>query len=127
MSDNQPEYDPNLIAAIRKQVLEELKSEEERKQLELKERREEEKKLRAEYIEKMRDSTDPWVDIEGLSQSDQGVRIELDWNNAFVQHLRDNGITGTDDEQVVQHWVTLLLQDMVSRFDEESPEQGDFE
>lgn len=60
-----------------------------------------------------KESDEPWVQILGTDPDDEnGVKIELDWNQAFVDYLRDNGIKGTDEEEVVQRWLTLLLQEM---------------
>lgn len=63
--------------------------------------------------ENKQESSEPWVQIIGAdANSDEGIKIELDWNQAFVDYLRDNGIKGTDDEQVVQRWLTILLQEL---------------
>ena len=110
------------LAAIKEQlkaqVMEELKDETTRKMEESRLRREEEDKQHREYVEKMKASPDPWVDIIGWVRTDQGVKVELDWNDAFVDYLRANGIKGTDDEQTVQKWVTLLLRDMADDMEE---------
>ena len=34
--------------------------------------------------------------------------FELDWNEPFVQKLRDSGYTGANDEEVVDLWFTAL-------------------
>jgi len=121
-----PAVDPALVEAIRNQVMEELKSEDERARLEKIEARAEAKKAHEAYVERMKESADPWVDIQGWVETDQGVRVELDWNDAFVQHLKNEGITGADDDQVVQKWVTLLLADMSTQLEDEAPEKSEY-
>ena len=94
------------------QVVDELKDDRTRKLEEAKFRREQEDEEHQRYIVKMKNSPDPWVDIIGWVRTDEGVKVELEWNDAFVDYLRANGIKGTDDESLVQRWVTLLLRDM---------------
>ena len=110
------------LEAIKKQlmaqVVDELKDDRTRKIEEAKFRREEEDIEQKKYIEKMKQSPDPWVDIIGWVRTDEGVKVELEWNDAFVDYLRGNGIKGSDDEQVVQKWVTLLLRDMADEMEE---------
>lgn len=107
-----------LKEQIKRQVIEELKSEQALAMEEAALRREEEKKEQERYVKKMKESPDPWVDIMGWVQTDKGVKVELEWNDAFVDYLRANGVTGSDDDQVVQKWVTLLLRDMADQMDD---------
>lgn len=107
-----------LKEQLKAQVLQEMKDEATVRTEEAKMRREEEKKEQIRYISKMKESPDPWVDIIGWVHTDEGVKVELEWNNAFVDYLRGNGINGADEEQVVQKWVTLLLRDMADQMDE---------
>ncbi len=125
-AETPPAVDPALVEAIRKQVMDELKSEDERERLEKLEARAAAKKTHEAYVDQMKKSVDPWVDIQGWVETEQGVRIELDWNDAFVKHLKNEGITGADDDQVVQKWVTLLLADMSTQLEDEAPEKSDY-
>lgn len=34
--------------------------------------------------------------------------FELDWNSHFVENLKKHGFSGTTDEQVVDHWFSVL-------------------
>ena len=59
---------------------------------------------------------EPWVDINGIVEDPKhGIKVDLDWNDAFIEYLRENGIQGTDDEVVVQKWITLLYRDLVEQ------------
>lgn len=123
MANDKPEFDPEVMATMRKQllaeVLEELSSKEEadrqRKILE----REKNKVARDEYVTKMKSSNEPWVEVIGIEPTEQGIRTELDWNDAFIDYLKSQGIAGVDDGQVIQHYVTMLLRDMVEEMVED--------
>lgn len=125
MSEEKPSIDPNLLAAIKAEVLEELKDERTRKIEESRMEREKQRKEYEEYVNRMKGSSEPWVDVTGWSETDTGVKVELEWNDAFVDYLRGNGVTGADDEQIVQKWVTLLLRDMADQMEERH--EGEYE
>lgn len=110
--------DPDLVAAIKAQVIEEMKDERTRKLEESRAERERQKSEYATYVDKMKQSKEPWVDVTGWSEEDNGVRVELEWNDALIDFLKVNGVTGTDDEQIVQQWITLLLRDMSDQIEE---------
>lgn len=121
MTDISPEQlealKAKLYGELKAQIVEDIKSDEDKRRDALLREREEAKKNRELYVQAMKESTDPWVDILGMVQTDQGVKVELDWNDAFVQYLRQSGIKGAKDEAVVQKWVTLLLRDMVTELE----------
>lgn len=104
----------DLVAALRAQIIQELKAsgvnvpdpEETQKRME------HEKQTYEEYVAAMKKSPVGWVDLRGISEAGQGIRIELDWNDAFIQELRNSGITGADDEAVAQKWLALLSRDL---------------
>lgn len=117
-NENKPTVDPDLLAAIKAQVLEELKDERTRKMEEAKAAREQSRQRYQAYVDQMKQSSEPWVDVVGWTETDQGVKVELEWNDAFVDYLRASGVSGADDEQIVQKWVTLLLRDMADQMEE---------
>lgn len=124
MSDK-PDIDLEAIKQeLKNQILDEMKSERQRKFEEAQRERELIKKEYEDYVGRMKQSSEPWVDVSGWQQDDKGVKVELDWNDAFVDYLKSNGVTGVDDEQVVQKWVTLLLRDMADQLDGEKKEEG---
>lgn len=49
----------------------------------------------------------------GSIEHDQ-VKLALDWNDEFIAMLRDNGYTGTDDEQLVEQYVATIVHRLVS-------------
>lgn len=127
MSEEKKTVDVELIAAVKAQVIKEMQDEQTRAMEESRAAREKQKEEYKKYVETMKASTEPWVDVTGWSESDKGVKVELDWNDAFVDYLRGHGVTGADDEQVVQRWVTLLLRDMADQLSEKEPNESEFD
>lgn len=105
---------------LKLELLEEIKrEEEERKKQEELEKAEAMLKARKEHAlmeearkkldEELRQSEEPWVDIKGMvSDPKHGIKLELDWNPAFIRYLKENGIEGPNDEIVVQRWLQLV-------------------
>ena len=118
-----------LKAELKNQILDELKDEQVKKMELEKERRERETVEQQNYVAKMKQSPDPWVDIIGWVKDSNGVRTELQWNDAFVDYLRAEGISGVDDDAVVQKWVVVLMHDMANRMEDEQTdnENSEFE
>lgn len=123
--------DPNLIDQIRKQVLEELKADDTRKEAQAEKARQEGDAVRTEFVERMKASSEPWVDILMWVETPTGVKYQLDWNDAFIKTLREQGVAGIDDDTVVQRWVALLLRqatdNMEQRFNENLQEKNESE
>lgn len=83
--------------------------------------REKEEKDKAKY-----DSKDPWVEIRSADFSDvRGFRIELDWNEAFTQHLKESGIKGSNEEEIVQKWLALLYQNLIEKLESKAIDKKD--
>lgn len=73
-----------------------------------------------------REGKDPWVEIKSADYSEvKGIQIELDWNEAFIQYLKDNGMKGRDDETIVQKWLAFLYQDLIERLENIANQQAD--
>lgn len=63
----------------------------------------------AAHRKKRFDSEEPFVEIVSDTISeDGGVQLRLDWNPAFIKHLRSNGITGSSEEAIVDQWLSSL-------------------
>ncbi len=103
---------PEVIAAIKAQVIEEMQNDSTRKAEEERIRREKERKEHDEYIAKMKASPDPWVELEGWSDTNAGVKIELEWNDAFIEALKQSGFSGSDEDQIVQKWLIVIMRDL---------------
>jgi hypothetical protein len=69
---------------------------------------------------KFKNSSEPWVSIIGdVEDAKKGLKLDLDWNDAFITYLRQNGIMGIKDEEVVARWVTTLHAQLLDEGDEE--------
>lgn len=57
--------------------------------------------------EKATQAGEPWVNVIKMGINPENVvqgYFELDWNEEFVKMLSDAGITGTNDEDIVNKW-----------------------
>lgn len=69
-------------------------------------------------VKKYKDSKDPWVVIRGEAIDPvRGLKLDLDWNAAFINHLRVQGVKGTSDEDVVAFWLTMIHQQLLGAED----------
>jgi len=66
-----------------------------------------------------KDSDKPWVNIVGDAVGEEGLQISLDWNDAFIEYLKANGIVGKDETQIVQYWLAMIAQQQADRLSEE--------
>ena len=111
---------PTERETMKQEILAEIRAEEDAKikreaelrlQTELKAREEYliQEKERKRVLEELKSKEEPWVDIRGMvPDPEHGVKIELDWNDAFVKYLRANGIDGPTDDIVVQRWLEAI-------------------
>lgn len=57
---------------------------------------------------------DPHVEIKSADfDPKKGMKIELDWNDEFIEYLKQNGYTGTSDEALVQKWLGQLYGELI--------------
>lgn len=76
--------------------------------------------------EARRNGTEPWVEIKSERIDPvKGIQIELDWNDAFIQYLKESGITGRDEETVVQKWIAFLYQDLLEKLEQQVIDNSD--
>ena len=70
-------------------------------------------------------SSEPWIEIKSAEYNEsKGIQIELDWNDAFIGHLKDSGITGREDDIIVQKWLSLLYQNLSDKLESEVIERS---
>lgn len=91
-------------------------------------------RARDEADDAKRNGTEPWIEIKSADFDPvKGIHIELDWNVAFVQYLKDNGFKARDDETIVQKWLAFLYEDLIGRLEQkvidnsDKPRVNDFE
>lgn len=67
-----------------------------------------------------KDSNEPYIEIISQGMDAMGrIRIEFDWNDAFIKNLRDNGFDGDDEESVVQAWFRAITYDNMNKIIED--------
>ena len=53
----------------------------------------------------------PWVKVLDTNVDQENPKygyFELDWNKPFVENLKEHGFSGNTDEEVVDHWFSVL-------------------
>lgn len=76
--------------------------------------------------EDKKNSPEPWVEVTGESIDPvRGIQIKLDWNDAFIQYLKENGITGKNEDMAVQKWLALLYHDLVNNLEQRIIDNSD--
>ena len=72
------------------------------------------------------ENEDPRLDVKHSGITEDGrIKMELDWNPAFIRHLADNGIAAETEDEAVQMYLSMLTHqldsdvtpDMLSRED----------
>lgn len=66
---------------------------------------------------------EPWVGVLSTNIDAKNPRsgfFELDWNDKFVDMLRNAGYTGNTQEEVVDNWFNDLCRNIAASVDEES-------
>ena len=58
---------------------------------------------------------EPRLDVVhmGIAQ-DGSIKMQLDWNRSFINHLRENNIEGATEEQAVQKYLAMLTHDVAN-------------
>lgn len=52
----------------------------------------------------------PRIDIKGDGIGPDGqARLELDWNDAFIKHLKEHGYTGETEEDIVNMYLNSIM------------------
>jgi hypothetical protein len=77
-------------------------------------------------LEEKRNGTEPWVEIKSAEYNEiHGFKIELDWNEAFIQYLKESGIKGRNEEEVVQKWLGFLYGDLIEKLERTAIDKAD--
>lgn len=78
-----------------------------------------------------KETAEGWIEILGTTTDGKTgqIKIDLDYNEDFVEYLRSKGIQGTSDDVVIQKWITMLYRDIIEQQQEDQRENAvsDFE
>lgn len=79
--------------------------------------------LRDQIAAAKRDDTIPWVQIssDGFDEV-KGVKIAMDWNDAFISYLEDINIKGPTAEAAVQRWLAMVNLHLIEQLENEAIE-----
>lgn len=121
-----------LKQEMEEQKIAEQKAEEERLAARVEEERQVQIQLAAEKLnEDKMNSDEPWVEMVGESvDPEKGIKVELNWNPAFIKYLREGGIQGASEEECAQRWLAMVAQDVDSRVgdhDNDGKDDSEFE
>ena len=61
--------------------------------------------------EEATEKKEPWVNVIKMGIDPENVvqgYFELDWNTHFVTNLKEHGFSGNSDEEIVDHWFSVL-------------------
>lgn len=52
---------------------------------------------------------DAYIELKGIVEMPDGqIKIELDWGEGFITHLKQNGYTGVNDDAIIQKYILEL-------------------
>lgn len=83
--------------------------------------------LRTAVIDKntSKDSNEPWVNVQSADfDKEHGLKIDLDWNDAFITYLKASGLKGKTDEIIIQKWLAFLYEDVITKMEDETTEES---
>ena len=80
----------------------------------------EQQESESDRIKRMKQSSEPWIEIVGEATVDEGsineaaIEMKFEWNDAFITYLKVNGgYSGASDEQIVHKWLRDLYRSQV--------------
>lgn len=72
------------------------------------------------------DSDEPWIEMTSDDYDpEKGLKVGLDWNKAFITHLRKSGITGVTEDDAIRKYIALLYQDILLGLEQQSIDNSD--
>jgi predicted nuclease with TOPRIM domain len=59
---------------------------------------------------------DPYIEIisDGFDP-EKGIKINLDWNSAFIEHAKEHGLQGTTDYEIVRKYLAHMYLSMIEQ------------
>jgi len=63
-----------------------------------------------------KESDKPYIEIisEGIDSVGR-LKIEFDWNTAFIMDCRRNGFNGSSEEEIIQKWFQAITADNMAK------------
>lgn len=79
------------------------------------------------YANTLMASNFPWLNVQGLVDSEQGLKTIVDWNDQMISYLRAGGLTGTSEEEVVGRYLVSLIAELAESLFPEESNESEFE
>jgi len=67
----------------------------------------------------LKEGDEPWADFTTTLADDGRVKVEMDWNKAFIQHLKQQGMTANSEEDMVSIYFSSLVREAGDELTEE--------
>lgn len=78
---------------------------------------------KAKELAAKRDDTIPWVQINSDGYDEvKGVKVAMDWNDAFIDYIEKLNIKGPTDEAAVQRWLALVNLHLIEQLESDAIE-----
>lgn len=66
----------------------------------------------------MKDSNEPFCILLGMDfTKENGIKVSLDYNDAFIRYLNAQGVQGDSDEGTITQWLAMLSHDIAEQTD----------
>lgn len=63
-----------------------------------------------------------FIEVKGQVVNGGRIRLEADWDEEFIQHLRKNGFSGSSDDQIIQKYLAVMHSQLLPDFKEKDNE-----
>lgn len=65
----------------------------------------------------LKPDNDPWFQVIGIPDVDNGIKLDADWNAAFIDILKDMGFNGVNHEIIIQTWLVVMSYQLAQSID----------
>jgi hypothetical protein len=59
--------------------------------------------------DKHMEDPEPWFEWTVKGISDEGYPVHMEWNPAFIHHLREQGFSGRNEDEIVKLWLSRMI------------------
>lgn len=126
--DDLKKIDPKIIEALKSEIKEDLKRDENDLKEKIKKIRATEKRMHTQYVNRMLKSDLPWFELVSTTTDDgvnEGLAYVLEWNTAFQQFLVSKGVMGANDLDRTTSWLVEMLHVVIEQ--KEMEKESEFE
>ena len=71
------------------------------------------------FSKNKKESKEPYFNLISSGVNEDGVvKLEVDWNDAFIKELRKQGFKGINDEELIQTYVAMIAKHSAEKMKE---------